>query len=87
MGEVIDLVHSPAHTAPLAKLRFEDGTLGHMGAPDGISIGQKVAFSTKVSLKPGNVTMLDQIPEGTPVCNVEARPGAVSYTHLTLPTT
>ena len=75
MGEVIDLVHSPAHTAPLAKLRFEDGTLGHMGAPDGISIGQKVAFSTKVSLKPGNVTMLDQIPEGTPVCNVEARPG------------
>ena len=75
MAEVVDLVHSPAHTAPLAKIRFEDGSVGHMGAPDGISVGQKLAFSSKVSLRPGNVTMLNKIPEGTPVCNVEARPG------------
>ena len=37
MAEVVDLVHSPAHTAPLAKIRFEDGSVGHMGAPDGIA--------------------------------------------------
>ena len=25
IAEVVDLVHSPAHTAPLAKVKFEDG--------------------------------------------------------------
>ena len=33
-----------------------------MGAPDGISVGQTLAFF-KVSLRPGNVTMLNKIPE------------------------
>ena len=75
IGEIVDLVHSPAHTAPLAKIRFEDGTEGHIAAPEGISIGQPVSFGNNVSLKPGNVTSLSGIPEGTPVCNVESRPG------------
>ena len=75
IGEIVDLVHSPAHTAPLAKIRFEDGTEGHIAAPEGISIGQPISFGSNVSLKPGNVTSLSGIPEGTPVCNVEARPG------------
>jgi len=46
-----------------------------MAAPEGMSVGQNIAFGDNVSLKPGNVTTLAQIPEGTPVCNVELRPG------------
>ena len=46
-----------------------------MAAPEGIAVGQSVAFGDKVSLRPGNVTTLDQIPEGTQICNVELRPG------------
>jgi large subunit ribosomal protein L2 len=75
VAEIIDLIHSPAHTAPLAKLKFEDGTVGHFAAPEGTSVGQNIAFGENVSLRPGNVTTLDRIPEGTPVCNVELRPG------------
>ena len=75
IAEVVDLVHSPAHTAPLAKVKFEDGSVAHLGAPEGVAVGQTVAFGDKVSLRPGNVTTLDQIPEGTQICNVEARPG------------
>ena len=74
-GRVVDLVHSPAHTATLAKVKFDDGTVGHIAAPEGISIGQGVSFGDNVSLRPGNVTTLEQIPEGTPICNVECRPG------------
>ncbi len=74
-GQVIDLIHSPVHTAPLAKVKFDDGTVGHIAAPEGISIGQSISFGDNVSLRPGNVTTLEQIPEGTPICNVEARPG------------
>jgi len=75
VAEIIDLIHSPAHTAPLAKLKFQDGTVGHFAAPEGTSVGQNIAFGENVSLRPGNVTTLDRIPEGTPVCNVELRPG------------
>ena len=75
IAEVVDLIHSPVHTTPLAKIKFEDGEIGHMAAPEGMSVGQNIAFGDNVSLKPGNVTTLGQIPEGTPVCNVELRPG------------
>ncbi len=75
IAKVVDLVHSPAHTAPLAKVKFDDGSVAHLGAPEGMAVGQTVAFGDRVALRPGNVTTLDQIPEGTQICNVEARPG------------
>jgi len=75
VAEIVELVHSPAHTAPLAKVKFEDGATAHLGAPEGLSVGQIIAFGDRVSLRPGNVTTLDQIPEGTQICNVESRPG------------
>ena len=75
IAKVIDLVHSPAHTAPLAKVKFDDGAVDHLAAPEGMAVGQTVAFGDRVALRPGNVTTLDQIPEGTQICNVEARPG------------
>jgi len=75
VAEVVDMVHSPVHTAPLAKIKFDDGTTAHVAATEGMSVGGTVAFGSKVSLRPGNVTEIGNIPEGTPICNVEARPG------------
>ena len=75
VGEVVDMIHSPVHTGPLAKLKFEDGTTGHVATTEGMFVGQKVAFGENVSLRPGNVTTLSQIPEGTAISNVECRPG------------
>ncbi len=75
IAEVVDLVHSAAHTAPLAKVKFEDGEIAHLETTKGITIKHTVAFGDKVALRPGNVTTLDQIPEGTQICNVEMRPG------------
>ena len=74
-AEVVEMIHSPVHTGPLAKIKFEDGETGFVAATEGMSVGQKIAFGDNVSLRPGNVTALSQIPEGTPICNVEARPG------------
>ena len=58
IAEVVDLVHSPAHTAPLAKVKFEDGQIAHLAAPEGVSVGQTVAFGDKVSLRPVSYTHL-----------------------------
>ena len=73
--EVADLVHSPIHTAPLAKLRSKDGKETFVAATDGLSVGQQVAVGENITLKPGNITTLKNIPEGTQINNIELRPG------------
>ncbi len=75
VGEVVELIHSPVHTAPLVRVKFDDGTETHLVATEGVSVGQKIAIGSNVNLRPGNVTNLGQIPEGTPINNVELRPG------------
>ena len=62
--EVVDLVHSPIHTAPLAKLKSKDGKETFVAATDGMSVGQQVAVGENITLKPGNITTLKNIPEG-----------------------
>ncbi|MBV18597.1 MAG: 50S ribosomal protein L2 [Euryarchaeota archaeon] len=75
VGEVIDLIHSPVHTAPLAKIKLPDGETTMVVATEGVAVGSTIAVGVNVSLKPGNITTLANIPEGTAVNNVELRPG------------
>jgi large subunit ribosomal protein L2 len=73
--EVLELVHSPIHTAPLARIKLPDGETQLIVATEGLSIGSKIYIGNNVELRPGNVTQLGNIPEGTAINNVELRPG------------
>ena len=75
MCEVIELIHSPIHTAPLARVKLPDGENALIVCTEGVAIGSSIAIGENVSLHPGNITYLSKIPEGTPVNNVELRPG------------
>ena len=75
VGEVIELIHSPVHTAPLAKIKLPDGDTTMVVATEGVAVGSSIAIGNNVSLKPGNITALANIPEGTAVNNVALRPG------------
>ena len=75
LAEVLEIIHSPIHTAPLAKIKTESGVETYIVATDGISIGSSVAIGSNVSVKPGNITILSDIPEGTAISNIEIRPG------------
>ena len=44
-------------------------------ATEGISIGSSVAIGDNVALRPGNITSISNIPEGTAINNLELRPG------------
>tara|TARA_B100000579_G_scaffold433077_1_gene451160 strand:- start:1484 stop:2038 length:555 start_codon:yes stop_codon:yes gene_type:complete len=54
---------------------MDSGEDFHIVATEGMGVGQKIAIGDNVSLRPGNITTLGSIPEGTPISNVEARPG------------
>lgn len=75
LGEVINIEHDPARNAPIAKVIYENGEERLILVQEGISTGEIIECGVDVEIKPGNTTYLAEIPEGTPVCNIEAKPG------------
>ena len=72
-GEVVELVNSSGHFAPLAKIRYDKGTF-HIPACKGMIEGQKINFGGK-EIKDGNIMQLKDIPIKTLIYNIESRPG------------
>lgn len=71
---VTSILHDPGRTAPVVELKLPDGETVLGLAAEGTHIGQKIALLGE-ELLPGNVMPLAKIPEGTPVHNLELRPG------------
>ncbi|SEH14825.1 large subunit ribosomal protein L2 [Natronorubrum sediminis] len=74
-GTVVDIEHDPARSAPVAAIEFEDGEQRLVLAPEGISVGEEIQVGVSAEIKPGNTMPLAEIPEGVPVCNIEANQG------------
>ncbi|MGC8687666.1 MAG: 50S ribosomal protein L2 [Candidatus Micrarchaeia archaeon] len=74
VGEVVELLNHTGHSAPLAKLQFEDFSFSYVLAPEGIKIGDKITINAN-EFSLGNVMKIGSIPEGTPVFNIESIPG------------
>ncbi|MFB6244709.1 MAG: 50S ribosomal protein L2 [Halobaculum sp.] len=74
-GEIVDIEHDPARSAPLADVEFEDGDRRLVLAPEGVRVGQEIQVGVSAEIEPGNTLPLAEIPEGIPVCNVESKPG------------
>jgi large subunit ribosomal protein L2 len=74
-ARVIDIEHDPARNAPIALVKLPSGEEKYIIAVEGIGTGDIVEAGENVTLKPGNITKLRNIPEGTPVCNIESHPG------------
>ena len=74
-GEVLDIEHDPARSAPIADVQFDDGDRRLVLAPEGVAVGDEIQIGVSAAIEPGNTLPLAEIPEGVPVCNVEAKPG------------
>ncbi|HLD11062.1 MAG TPA: 50S ribosomal protein L2 [Candidatus Nanoarchaeia archaeon] len=74
-GIVIDIVHCSGHTAPLARVKFDNGEKVLLGAFDGMHVGKKILYGNNIEIKPGNITRLGEIPIGTEIYNIEKTPG------------
>ncbi len=74
-GEVMELIDDPGHSAPLMEVMYEDNSRVFFLAPEGIRIGERIQEGAEASLTLGSILPLANIPDGTPVYNVEALPG------------
>nr|AJS12987.1 50S ribosomal protein L2P [uncultured archaeon] len=71
-GTVVKLLNSSAHSAPLAKVVYSQGSF-YIPAFNGMIEGQKISFNEGV--QPGNILPLGKIPVKTQVYCIESRPG------------
>lgn len=67
--------YDPNRTAWIALVKYTDGDLAYILAPQRLAAGDKVVAAEKADIKPGNAIPIKNIPVGTLVHNVELTPG------------
>ncbi|MGH7043630.1 MAG: 50S ribosomal protein L2 [Acetobacteraceae bacterium] len=70
------LEYDPNRTAFIALVKYADGELSYIIAPQRLRVGEQVVSGQRVDIKPGNAMPMAAIPVGTIIHNIEMKPGA-----------
>jgi large subunit ribosomal protein L2 len=73
-GKIERLEYDPNRTAFIALVRYADGELAYILAPQRLTLGDEIVAAEKVDVKPGNASPLRSLPVGTIIHNVELKP-------------
>src|SRR5271166_1126486 len=68
--------YDPNRTAFIALIKYADGELAYILAPQRLKAGDPVISGARVDIKPGNAMPLSAIPVGTIIHNIELKFGA-----------
>ena len=69
------LEYDPNRTSFIALIKYRDGELAYIIAPQRLAQGDVVVSGDRVDVKPGNAMPLAAVPVGTIVHNIEMKPG------------
>src|ERR1700742_1276507 len=70
------LEYDPNRSAFIALVKYQDGELAYIIAPQRLRAGDSVVSGSRVDIKPGNAKPMAVIPVGTIIHNIEMKPGA-----------
>ena len=73
---VVAIEYDPNRTCRIALIEYTDGQKSYILAPVGLSVGTTVVSGENVAPKPGNATILMNVPLGTSIHNIELVPGS-----------
>src|SRR5712692_5686774 len=74
-AEVVGIEYDPNRSARIALIKYSDGELSYILAPDGLLVGSTVAAGDNVAPDLGNALPLRSIPLGANIHNIELAPG------------
>ena len=74
-AEVVRLEYDPNRSGFIALVKYEDGELSYILAPQRLKAGDKIVAGERVDVKPGNAMPMRNIPVGTIIHNVELKAG------------
>ena len=69
------LEYDPNRTAFIALIKYADGELSYILAPQRLAVGDQVVSGERCDIKPGNAMPMNSIPVGTIIHNIEMKPG------------
>jgi large subunit ribosomal protein L2 len=76
VGATVERIeYDPNRTAFIALIKYDDGELAYILAPQRLKVGDRVVSGEKADIKPGNAMPMKSIPVGTIIHNVEMKPG------------
>ncbi len=75
IGTVDRIEYDPNRTAYIALLKYDNGELAYILAPQRVNPGDKLIAGEQVDVKPGNAMPLENMPVGTIVHNIELKIG------------
>jgi large subunit ribosomal protein L2 len=70
------LEYDPNRSAFIALVKYQDGELSYIIAPQRLRPGDQVISGSRVDIKPGNAMPMAAIPVGTIIHNIEMKPMA-----------
>jgi large subunit ribosomal protein L2 len=73
---VVAIEYDPNRTCRIALIEYTDGQKSYILAPVGLSVGATVVSGVSVAPKVGNATILENVPLGTSIHNIELVPGS-----------
>src|SRR6202034_4718101 len=74
-AKVASIEYDPNRSARIALLHYVDGEKRYILAPVGLEVGRKVTSGPEADILVGNSLLLQNIPAGTIVHNIELKPG------------
>lgn len=74
-ARVDSIEYDPNRSARIALLIYADGEKRYIIAPLGLRVGDTVVSGPEAEVKAGNALPLARIPPGTPIHNIELKPG------------
>ncbi len=74
-AKVERIEYDPNRTSFIALIKYADGELAYILAPQRLGVGDEIVSGTQVDIKPGNAMPLANMPVGTIVHNVEMKIG------------
>jgi large subunit ribosomal protein L2 len=74
-AEVLGIEYDPNRSARIALIKYADGEVSYILAPDGLRVGSNVAAGDDAPPEVGNALPLRSIPLGTTIHNIELTPG------------
>jgi len=73
-AKVERIEYDPNRSAHVALIKYEDGVLSYILAPNKINIGDEIVSGRNKEIKVGNCMPLSDIPAGTDIHNIELSP-------------
>ena len=74
-AKVKTIEYDPNRSANIALLAYADGGKRYILAPKGLQVGETLQSGSGVDIKPGNALVINEIPVGSLIHNIELHPG------------